>query len=155
MKPDKLARWMSVVVNLSVLAGILLLVIELRQNRDLVRAQTRHELSTVIVELQMAIAENPQLASVMRRGDAGEELSPDELQQFDMRSNALFRYWEDVHYQYREGLYDEVEFSSHRDAWAGYLGASQAAVVFWCRFRGTYSPEFRQALDEVLSTFGC
>ena len=103
----------------------------------------------------MATAQNLQFASVMRRGHAGEELSPDELAQFNLQSNALFRYWENVHYQYREGLYDDVEFSSHRDAWAGYLGDSQATVSFWCRYRGTYSPEFREALDEVLSTFKC
>jgi len=140
---------------LAVVVGIVFVGLELRQNRDLMRAQIRHELSTVIVEMQMATAQNLQFASVMRRGHAGEELSPDELAQFEFKSNAIFRYWENVHYQYREGLYDDVEFLSHRDAWAGYVGRSQAAVSFWCSYRGTYSPEFREALDEILSTFRC
>ena len=109
-------RWITVVTNLGVLAGLILLVAELGQNRDLMRAQIRHELSTVIADQQMAGAQNPQLASVLRRAAAGEELSPDEAYQVLLRNNALIRYWEDVHYQYRAGLYDEVEFMSHRAA---------------------------------------
>lgn len=155
LKSDKPARWLHVAANLGVLAGLLLLVVELDQNRDVMRAQTRHDLSTSIVEHLLAIVENPQLASVMRRGDAGEDLSSDEWYQYHVRSRALFRYWENVHYQYRAGLYDEVEFASHRDAWAAYLGTSRAPVSVWCEIRGEFSPEFRGELDGVLSTYRC
>lgn len=155
MKSDRPARWLHAAANLGVLVGLLLLVVELDQNRDVMRAQTRHDLSTAIVEHLLAIVENPQLASVMRRGDAGEDLSPDEWYQYHVRSRALFRYWENVHYQYRAGLYDEVEFASHRDAWAAYLGGSSAPVSVWCEIRGEFSPGFRGELDGVLSTFRC
>ena len=151
MGTESRGRWITVVANLGVLAGLLLLVFELGQNRDLMRAQIRHELSTVLVEHQMAIAQNPQLASVIRRGDAGEELSPDESVQFLVKNNALIRYWENVHYQYREGLYDETEFLSHRDAWGRYMANSPRAVSYWCSWRDTYSPAFREELDGVLT----
>ena len=128
MTSDQTARWLSTLANVGVIVGIVLLVFELGQTRDLMRAQTRHDLSNSIVELLLVIAENPQLADVMHRGDAGEELSPAERYQYLTRSRALFRYWENVHYQYREGLYDRVEFDSQRDAWAGYLGASSGAA---------------------------
>ena len=52
------------------------------------------------------------MASVIRRGDSGEELTPDELRQFQHRSIALFRYLENLHCQYRQGLFDEAEFST-------------------------------------------
>jgi hypothetical protein len=77
-------------------------------------------------------AANSQLANVLRRGGAGEELTADERYQFRARTNALFRYWEDVHYQYRQGLYDEEEFSKHKEAWRAYLAASKGAVAYWC-----------------------
>jgi hypothetical protein len=152
MGAENRGRWVTVVANLGVLAGLLLLVAELRQNRDLMRAQIRHELSTVLVEHQTAIAQDPQLVSAIRRGDAGEELSPDEAYQVLLRNNALIRYWENVHYQYREGLYDEAEFLSHRDAWARYMANSPPAVSFWCSWRDAHSPEFRAELDGVLPT---
>ena len=149
------SRWLSILANLGVIGGIVLLVFEMGQTRDLMRAQTRHDLSASIVDLLLVIAENPQLASVMRRGDEGEDLSPDERYQYETRSRALFRYWEDVHYQYREGLYDRVEFVSQRDAWSAYLNGSRGAAAAWCGMRGEFSPEFRAELDGVSSTHGC
>ena len=149
-------RWITVVANLGVLVGLLLLVAELSQNRDLMRAQIRHELSTVIADQQMAGAQSPQLASVLRRAAAGEELSPDESYQVLLRNNALIRYWEDVHYQYRVGLYDELEFMSHRAAWSRYMDDNPPALSYWCSWRDTYSPPFREELDGVLpSTAEC
>ena len=155
MTSEKTARWFNTLANLGVITGIILLVFELGQTRDLMRAQTRHLLATSIVEHLLVLVENPQLASVMRRGDAGEGLSPDESYQYRVRSRALFRYWENVHYQYREQLYDEVEFASQRDSWAAYLGASSRVATAWCGMRTEFSPEFRAELDGVLSTFLC
>ena len=42
MESERLNRWLTLGANLGVLVGILLLVFELNQNRDLVRAQTEN-----------------------------------------------------------------------------------------------------------------
>jgi len=155
MKSDRTSRWLATLAQLGVIIGLVLLVFELNQTRDLMQAQTRHDLSSSIVALLLSIAENPELAHVMFRGDAGEELSPVEQYIYETRGRALFRYWENVHYQYRKGLYDRGEFSSQRDAWAAYLGTSSGAASTWCGMRGEFSPEFRAELDGVLLTTGC
>ncbi len=56
---------------------------------------------------------------MLRRAGRGEQLTDDEHLQFQLRSNALLRYWEDVHYQYRLGLYDEVEYERQKAALEG------------------------------------
>jgi hypothetical protein len=78
MISERTSRWLATLGHLGVIVGFVLLVFELKQTRDLMRAQTRHDLSSSIVTLLLSIAENPELAHVMVRGDAGEELSPDE-----------------------------------------------------------------------------
>jgi len=143
-------RWLSLAANCAVLIGIILVIVELKQNRDLMRAQTRHELAMGIVELLLVPASNEQLADVMYRSHSGEALSPTELFQFELRTNALFRYWEDVHYQYRVGLYDEVEFAKQREAWKASFGKSDLQRSYWCRVRLLYSPEFRAEMDTLL-----
>jgi hypothetical protein len=135
--------------------GIILLIVELAQNRDMMRAQTRHELSMGIVDLLQVPASNEQLADLMYRAGAGQELTPRELFQFEMRTNALFRYWENVHYQYRVGLYDEIEFARQRDAWKASLSNSSRATDYWCRVRGLYSPEFTAELDGLIENRDC
>lgn len=155
MKSDRLTRWITIGANLGVMIGLLLLIAELAQNRDMMRAQIRHELAMGIVNLLQTPANNDQLADVLFRGISGEELTPTELFQFELRTNALFRYWEDVHYQYRAGLYDDIEFERQRDAWRASLARSQLSVGYWCRVRLLYSPEFAKEMDSMLPDGRC
>lgn len=155
MNKERLTRWLSLTANGGVLIGLLLVVMQLQQNRALMRAQIRHELAMGIVELLNSPAGNSQLASVLRRGALGEELTPDELYQFRLRSNALLRYWEDVHYQYRLRLYDEVEYSRQKEAWGAALASSAGFVAYWCEVRTLYSPLFMSELDGLLTTHKC
>lgn len=155
MESDRLMRWLTVGANFGVLLGIILLVFELTQNRDMMRAQIRHELAMGIVDLLQTPANNEQLAHVLFRAKSGEELTPTEVLQFELRTNALFRYWEDVHYQYRVGLYDEVEFAKQRDAWKASLAGSLLAVHYWCKVRLLYSPEFSSEMDNLIVNKTC
>ena len=77
--------------------------------------------------------QNAQLADVLYRAHAGDDLTPVESFQFEMRSNALFRYLENVHYQYRVGLYDVVEFARQREAWGASMRNSRLGQEYWCR----------------------
>ena len=147
MNGRRVARWLSLAANLGALAGLLLIAVQLRQNRDLTRAQVRHDLAMGIVDLLNVPAADSQLASVLRRGALGEPLTPDEEFQFELRSNALLRYWEDVHYQYRQGLYDEVEYAAQKEAWSRTMARSVGLAVYWCAVRDLYSPRFRAELD--------
>ena len=117
MSKDRLIQSISLAANCVTILGLLLVIIQLQQNRTLMRAQVRHELASTIVELLNSSANNSQLADILRRAGRGEPLTEDEQLQFRFRSNALLRYWEDVHYQYRLGLYDEVEYSRQKAAW--------------------------------------
>ena len=155
MKSDRMHRWLTLGANFGVLIGILLLVVELRQNAVMMQAQTRSEISAGIVELFETVAENEQLASLRRRADAGERLSPDEAYRYSIITRAFFRYWENVHYQYRQGLYDDVEFQRQREAWKSYAASSPALVAFWCEHRAEFSPEFLREFDGVLTTRAC
>ena len=150
MGNDRVTRWLSLVANGGALVGLLLIGLQLRQNRTLMRAQVRHDLAMGIVELLNVPASDSQLASVLRRAGLGEPLTPDELFQFRLRSNALLRYWEDVHYQYRRGLYDETEFSRQKAAWRSTLASSVGLVAYWCAVRTLYSPRFAAELNGLL-----
>jgi len=155
MVGDRSKRWLALGTRLGAIIGLLLVVLQLQQAREMMRAQMRHDLAAGIVELLNSAAANGQLANVLRRGGAGEELTADERYQFRARTNALFRYWEDVHYQYRQGLYDEEEFSKHKEAWRAYLVASKGAVSYWCEVRLLYSPKFAAQMDALLPSRVC
>ena len=100
-------------------------------------------------------ANNIQLAGVIRKAAAGEELTADEQFQFELRTNALLRYWEDVHYQFRQGLYDEVEFLTQKKAWRQSINNSIGFKNYWCKVKQLYSPLFMEALDELIAVNDC
>ncbi len=154
MDANKLSNWLQVGGMIAVLGGLILLVVELRQNQDLMRAQTRHELAMMTLDILHIPAANKQLADLMYRANLGEDLTAEELHQFRMRTNALFRYWENVHYQYRQGLYDDSEFDTHRRAWRTLLTGPTVSVgirTYWCQNQSQYSSVFVGALNEVIA----
>ena len=155
MDKDRLNRWLTLGANLGVLVGIILLILELDQNREMMRAQTRNEISVGIVDLLSQVATDTQLAGLIRRADSGEDLTPDELVQYEHRTAAMFRYFENVHYQYRLGLYDEAEFSKQKEAWRSYFARAKTGAAIWCDYRETTSAQFMAEIDSLLPTKSC
>ena len=153
MDSNKINRWLTLGANLGVLVGIILILIELNQNATMMRGQTRNDVSVELIDLMSQVVTNPQLASLIHKVESGEVLNPEESIQFLHREIAMFRYFENVHYQYRQGLYDEAEFSTQREAWRAYK--TPARVEFWCGYRLTVSPDFRAEMDDLLVIDNC
>ncbi len=158
MDSNKLNNWLQVGGIFGVLIGLMLLIVELRQNQDLMRAQTRHDIAEMVVEILYVPAANKQLADIMYRANLGENLTPEETHQFTMRTNALFRFWENLHYQYRQGLYDESEFDTHRRAWRSLLTGPTVSIgirTYWCENQFHYSSAFKEVLNEQIADDLC
>ena len=90
---------------------------------------------------------------VIRRRHNGGELNDVENAQFNNRTLSFYRYFENVHYQYRQGLYVESAFLTQREAWRGFLTAEGNEEV-WCSRRETFSPDFWADFDALLPN-GC
>ena len=157
MRADSVNRWLTLGANFGVLIGIILLLVELDQNRDMMRAQTRSEIARGLVDLLSVPAGNIQLADSIARANRGEELTPAEVQMLYAFNESVFRYWENSHYQYRQGLYDEVEFSKHLDVMADVIMNNRSALEFWCERRAFFSTPFVSEIDQLLGTHaeGC
>jgi hypothetical protein len=155
MNSDRLNSWLTLAANLGVLAGIILVVVELGQNREMIRAQTRSDVAAELVELLRDVPSNPQLAEVLVQASEGGELTAAEYLQFQQRVVSMLRYFENVHYQYRQGLYDEGEFLTQQEAWKRFYGTPSETVAVWCDYRLTFSPDFREAFDALLTTSTC
>jgi hypothetical protein len=121
----------------------------------MMQAQTRNELSNNVVYLLSESAGNTELASIMLRANMGEELTPVQFHQFMERQFAMYRYWENVHYQYRMGLYDDTEYAAHLIGWRRYINQSKAIADAWCSFRGVASEKFASDVDLLMTEYSC
>ncbi len=117
MKKLDFGQTLQLLGNAGVIIGIFLLVYELNQNRDMMQAQTRTALAEGLADHFYRISTDEGIADISYRGDAGELLTDPERVRYRRLAMAQFSYQENVHYQYRKGLYDEAEFEAQRVRW--------------------------------------
>jgi hypothetical protein len=118
------------------------------------RSQTRHELSQGLVEILLDRSKDTESISIYSRGQSGGDLTEDERIRYRHMAVAEMRYHEDVHYQYRNGLYDEAEFLAQREQWKNNY-ANKGRKDAFCRVRNGFSPEYVKEVEELLGNFTC
>ena len=155
MDSERLNRWMTLGANVAVLAGIALLILELDQNHDTVRAQTRNEISQGELMLLGSMSSNKELVELLIRAGQGEDLSDAEQLMVNVQSESAFRLWQNVHYQGRNRLYDEEEFTKHVDTMRSVLSRSPWLVQYWCGNRQLYPAKFAAEIDSLIPSETC
>ncbi len=146
---------MTLGANIAVLIGIILLVAELNQNYEIIRAQTRTELTQSLLDLLALSASNKELAEIIVKADRGEELTGVEQHMFGTRSESVFAYWQNVHYQGRNGMYDEEEFSKHIQMIGRVLNGSPGLVRYWCGDYENFPEAFAKEINRLISADSC
>lgn len=132
MDLQKLNSWLTFAANIGVIAGIVFLAIEIRQNSDAIRAQTRAQLAEEVTELFSVNMNDQEYAAVLMRGNNVEELSPVEKYQYFRHRSAWIHYWNNVAYQYQMGMYDEAEFTHQISTIRADMETFPGLKVHWC-----------------------
>ena len=132
MDTDRLNRWLTLAANVGVIAGIIFLGFELRQNSELMRAQSRTEMSQDVVNLLTLNVSDASYLDAIDRGLLGEELTELEQVQFRRTYNAWIWHWNNLAYQHRVGLYDDAEYSLQIDVVRDDIGRLPGLKRHWC-----------------------
>ena len=115
-RADSINRWLSLGANLGVLIGLILLVVELDQNSDLVRAQIHQARSDNFESFGVEYADTERLLPTMvkfraaggpRDVSALEKLDPIERARIRQYMDARIAGYDNLYYQYRNGFLDE------------------------------------------------
>ena len=150
MKSTRLHDWLQIAGVTGVIIGLAFVAYELRQNYELTKAQTRQALAQTAIDLLWREAEDAELTDIIRRGNAGEELSADEFFRYRRTNTAFFVYWENVYYQYQAGLIDDAEFEPQRRVWRSRT-SSPGIFRVWCLHRHTISPRVVAEVESMMS----
>ena len=149
MKKIDLGQSINTLANLGVIAGIVFLAFELRQNQVVGRAQTRNEIAAAHRELSQFDLSSPVRILVLR-AEAGEPLNDDEQLQVDIWSGMWIRHFENLHYQYRQGLFDQEEFRPMMSGMERVINESIPVRAYFCRNGSSFSPSFVSAINSML-----
>lgn len=149
MDIDHINKYLTLIGNLGVLAGIFLVAYELQQNRIAIEAQSRSDVASQAVDSALRIAENLPLLEAQRKDEAGEELTPVEVRLLAMANVARFRRWENTHYQIRQGLYSAAEAEGQLEAWDRIVDRPSVSK-WWNENRQDFSREFVVLIDSLI-----
>ena len=151
MKKIDLGQTTSILANLGVIAGIVFLAVQLRQNNDLLAAQARRDqlearTATGLVELSQV-----DIAQINYKAASGQPLTAEERYYFRNFAANRFMHWEWQYWEYRAGTLSEQDLPV--DGWALLLGESPELREVWKIYRensGARSPEFIQFIETAV-----
>jgi len=152
---DRVNRWLTLGANLGVLVGIILLLVELDQNREMMKAQIRHQIASEEANFAFETAHNRDVLEIVTRASRGEELEDFDMMQYGWRLAGWFKLQENIHYQARNGLFDESEYRGIKTQWKQFASTSPNLVSIWCVWRMNFSKDFRDDFDSVIENLDC
>lgn len=98
----------------------------------MIQGQTHAALAEEVIDLLFQLSTDTHIANLVYRGDSGEELSTLENHRYCYLFLVQFRYHENIHYQYRNGLYEEDEYATQRTLWRNNVFSRKGTVGVWC-----------------------
>lgn len=101
MKLDNINRWLALLANVGVIAGIVFLAVEIQQNNELLLAQTAYNSRESTTEVAEAIYQNHDLRVTLSKRARGEELT--DLEQLQLKALAE-RVLRGMQWRYQEQL---------------------------------------------------
>lgn len=139
----------QIAANIGVIAGIVFLALQIRQNNDLLAAQAREALHASRRDINLLIASTPDLAQVIERMNSDAPLTASESLQVEALQRSVLVTMEWQFGEFRRGrlrLKDlHVEGWSATFAGAGTFGALYQA---WEKWKLQTSPEFVRFIEE-------
>ena len=147
----KANRWLILVANFAVIAGILFLALELRQNTKQLQLQSYQSWVAANLEINTAIA-NPELAAIVSRGHSDSaNLTNESYIAYAMFHLSMLQMAQSTHYLYLQGSLDKELWQSEMDRAA--LIISMTGVRQWWDAGGKtqLAPSFVSFLESIES----
>ena len=156
MKKLDLSQAINALANVGVIAGIIFLAVELRQNTQALRAQTRDSLTEKTMTYLGWMATSPELAAIENkaRSIGIGSLDPTERNQYRNFVGAQLREWENSFYQYERGLFTQADYEARRETWRNRLLEVPDSSFYrsiWEGGRTHFSPSFGEEIDGILA----
>ena len=158
-KSDRIQVITEIVSAVAVIVTLIFLIVEIRQNTEQTRLNARaveiaayQDLVSQMLEVNKLNFEYPEYIILRDNQLAGEQLSPDESAQVDVRYSSmywmLFRHGDMAFHQYENGIIDEERLASA----FGILNLSKKEIWdAWETRRLHFTEAYREHVDQIIA----
>ena len=147
MKKIDLGQTITILANLGVIAGIVFLAVELRQNNALLQAQSRSDQNDQIISNVEAVYQNTDLATAVAKASLDQELSEAEKMLLYAHDVRRIRAFEAAFWEFQEGAAESIDVPLWR---AGFRSGvfNRSLLETWEKSKGIFRPDFVEWMEE-------
>ncbi len=136
--------------GVAVVASLIYVGLQVRQNTKAVAASTYHSVSTAVADVGLRLSSNDPLLEAMEVSHA----DPDSLTtRQELRLNALFRStfrnWENIRHQNKQGFLDDDLWSGYHENIRDQLGSAYVRR-WWSNNEFVFNPGFRRYINQEM-----
>jgi hypothetical protein len=145
VKSIDFSNTVQIVANIGVIAGIVFLALELRQNNELMATEGRFNRVSLVAQQFRTLAEDPDLTELRVRAAKGEPLSDVEQRRIEGALMATFLI---LQWEFGEFSEDSPEVANIREVQVRNFSTDASYRRFWNDRKEVFSPEFVRWMDE-------
>jgi hypothetical protein len=137
--------------GVAVVASLVYLAAQIRQNTRTVRASTLHQNTDLWSSLFLRLAE-PDIARAYVAGMAGQpDIRPLHYTQFFFVCRSMFLAFENQYYQMRDGALDSEAYAGYQRSISTQFVAFRGFRLWWEMNGSVFSPEFVDHIDTMIA----
>jgi hypothetical protein len=143
MKKIDLGQTIGILANLGVIAGIVFLALEIRQNNTLMTSQSRANQSDQVLSFQADVYSDAGLSEILIKADAGESLSDAEQLRLDAFQQRVLLGMQFQFEEFQNGALDRVNLAAWRAIYRGDNTTMRVPLDrAWRDLKDSLRPEF-------------
>jgi hypothetical protein len=150
MKKIDVGQTISILANIGVIAGIVFLAFELRQNTVATQLIAAGSSAAYIRDMNNLVAENGELAEILVKRRTGNSLTEAENLRLATFLSSTFIGWQAIHEQHEEGLLSDELWRVHREGMRTVLQGNPYVQEVWARQSDRFSVEFRELIQRLI-----
>ena len=150
MDTDTASRWLTLVANLGVLAGLVFVAIELNQNTKATVSSASEQITNQSLDYFALGMDNQVIALARNKQSIGDDLSGFEQNQLWWHQYYNFRGFENVYLQYNRGYLEQSEWDRYQRIIKSRLTTGEFAKKMWEETQQAWTDEFIAEVERLL-----
>ena len=151
MNTVKLNAWLSLGANIGVVIGLMILVVEISQNTEMMRAQINQSRTDTALSEQQAVYTSDHVPAMLAKIDRGEQLSDEDLIRYERFFRAFNRNQDNNLWQYNEGYLGENIPRSIRGAVRAVIAGHELGMATWEVQKYSYTAEYVAFVEDAIA----
>ena len=151
MNAEKLNAWLSLAANVGVVIGLMLLIVEIGQNTEMMRAQINQSRTDTALSEQQAVYTTDHVPAMLAKMRRGEQLSDEDLIRYERYFRAFNRNQDNNLWQYNQGYLGENIPHSIRGAARAVIGRHELGIATWEVQKYSYTDEYVAFVEDAIA----